>query len=141
MEWLNEDEGLAPRLRPYVRAADLSQGDPRRPSEYLIDLDGLPESEARNYARLWRHLDAFQRPWRSRAGVKRRLQQNWWHFESGASALYGELSTARTAIAIPRTSNLVMPLWVDPRSMFDMGVVVFPHGDLSTYAQLASSLH
>ncbi|MFE6735985.1 Eco57I restriction-modification methylase domain-containing protein [Microbacterium sp. NPDC057650] len=141
LRWLADDERLASRVHPYIRAADLSQGDPSRPGEYLIDLDGLPEVEAREYATLWRHLEAFQRPWRSRPSVKPRLQQNWWHFESAAAALYSELSNATTAIAIPRTSNLLMPLWVDPRSMFDMGVVVFPGGDLATYAQIASSLH
>ncbi|SEJ51408.1 Eco57I restriction-modification methylase domain-containing protein [Demequina mangrovi] len=139
--WLEEHPSVGTNLAPYVRASDLSKGDVSQPEEYIIDLDGLSEEEARLVEPLWEHLMAHQRPWRSRPKVKPRLAQSWWHFESSATALYEELSTSSRAIAIPRTSNLLMPTWVDPAMKFDMGVIVFPHGTWEIYGQIASSLH
>ncbi|MGW9565166.1 Eco57I restriction-modification methylase domain-containing protein [Prescottella equi] len=140
-EWLRGEEGLGNHLFPYIRAADLSQGDPGSPTEYLIDLDGVTEESAREIEPLWTHLEANQRPWREKPKTKVRLRERWWDFESSAAALYDELSHLGRAIAIPRTSNLLMPRWIPARVRVDMGVVVFPTDDWSVYAQVASSLH
>jgi len=119
----------------------LSQGDPADPSEYLIDLDGLTEAEAKSFSMLWGHLVVEQRPWRMRATVKPRLRERWWSFESSASALYQSVSNLEKVLAIPRTSNLLMPRWVPSNYLYDMGVVVFATTKWTIYAQVASSLH
>ena len=139
--WLREEPSYSRRLRPYIRAADLSQGDPADPSEYLIDLDGLSEAEAKSFGPLWSHLLVEQRPWRMRASVKPRLRERWWSFESSASALYQSVSNLEKVLAIPRTSNLLMPRWVPSTHLYDMGVVVFATTEWKIYAQIASSLH
>ncbi|GAA3539030.1 Eco57I restriction-modification methylase domain-containing protein [Nocardioides daeguensis] len=139
--WLAEYPNLDSHLFPYVRAADLSQGDPSAPDEYLIDLDGMPEEQAQQVEPLWSHLDRHQRPWRERPKTKPHLRERWWDFESSASALYGELRTVDRAIGIPRTSNLLMPRWIPSQIRIDMGVVVFPVDDWAIFGQVASSLH
>lgn len=140
-DWLDSNPQLAAQLRPYIRAADLAQGDPSAPSEYLIDLDGLECERARTIEPLWSHLVRYQRPWREKPKTKPHLRARWWDFESSASALYRELRPIERAIAIPRTSNLLMPRWIPTGVRVDMGVVVFPVDDWSVYAQIASSLH
>ncbi|WP_026554345.1 Eco57I restriction-modification methylase domain-containing protein [Arthrobacter sp. 35W] len=139
--WIQEDPGLAHALYPYIRAADLSQGRPSEAEEYLIDLDGRPESEAREFAVLWDHLETHQRPWHERPDTNTKRKERWWNFERSAGALYRDLDEIERAIAFPRTSNLVMPRWIPANVRYDMGVVVFPYNDWSVFAQLASSLH
>jgi hypothetical protein len=139
--WLAKDPHLHQYLLPYIRAADLTQGDPSRPDEYIIDLDGLPEYVASRVQPLWSHLEENQRPWRERPESKQRPGGHWWDYERSAAALYKELPRLGRAIAIPRTSNLLMPRWIPANMRIDMGVVVFPTEDWSVYAQIASSLH
>ncbi|GAB2766547.1 Eco57I restriction-modification methylase domain-containing protein [Amycolatopsis magusensis] len=139
-EWLRQHPELTSRLLPYIRAVDLSQGNPAKPEEYLIDLNGLPEGEARLAGPLWAHLNANQRPWREQPTTKA-SRERWWDFERSANALYGGLRGLERAIAIPRTSNLLMPRWIPTDTRIDMGVVVFPTVEWSIYAQVASSLH
>ncbi|MFI9451561.1 Eco57I restriction-modification methylase domain-containing protein [Amycolatopsis sp. NPDC052450] len=139
-EWIKGQPNLASKLFPYIRAADLSTGDPTSPEEYLIDIDGLPESEARESGALWLHLETNQRPWREKPTTKASTMQ-WWDFERSADALYKELQGLERAIGIPRTSNLLMPRWIPAHTRVDMGVIVFPTADWSIYAQVASSLH
>ncbi|WP_194829025.1 DNA methyltransferase [Nocardia sp. XZ_19_231] len=139
--WLKMHPELRTRLFPYIRAAEVTQGDPALPHEYLIDLDGLSEDEARRMEPLWTHLYDHQRPWRQSSLAKGKGDRRWWDFEGSAKALYGELRGLDRAIAIPRNSNLLMPRWIPASTRVDMGVIVFPTADLSTYAQIASSLH
>ncbi|RBY91049.1 SAM-dependent DNA methyltransferase [Blastococcus sp. TF02A-30] len=139
-QWLSED-GIPSRLLPFVRAEDLSTGSAQEPSEYIIDLHGLSQEQAQRYQPLWEHLREHQLPWRARPSVKARLRERWWDFESAADSLYQRLAGLDKAIAFPRTSNLLMPLYVPAGGRFDMGVVVYPTASLSIYGQLASSLH
>lgn len=138
--WLDENPERRMRLYPYIRAADLSNGNPASPEEYLIDLDGLSEEDARITGPLWTHLEINQRPWRERKADDN-LRERWWDFERSADALYLRLNGLERAIAIPRTSNLLMPRWIPANTRIDMGVVVFPADDWFIYAQIASSLH
>ncbi|WP_235191161.1 DUF4192 domain-containing protein [Amycolatopsis rifamycinica] len=139
-EWLTRYPDLQSSLIPYIRAVDLSMGDPKSPEEFLIDLHGLPEDEARRTGPLWQHLERTQRLWREKPTTKGK-RDRWWDFERSADALYRELRETDSAIAIPRTSNLLMPRRIPASSRVDMGVVVFPTSDWSVYAQIASSLH
>ena len=139
--WISDSPRLKEHLFPYIRAADLSQGTPALPTEYLIDIDGLGESEARNTGPLWAHLEENQKPWRSRPQKDEKLRERWWDFERSADALYRELAAIDRAIAIPRTSNLLMPRWIPTNTRVDMGVVVFPINNWCVYAQIASSMH
>lgn len=141
--WISQHSclDLKERLFPYIRAADLSQGTPEMPTEYLIDIDSLSESEARKTGPLWAYLEENQKPWRSRPQKDEKLRERWWDFERSADALYRELAVIDRAIAIPRTSNLLMPRWIPSNTRVDMGVVVFPINNWSVYAQIASSMH
>ncbi|RQX05592.1 Eco57I restriction-modification methylase domain-containing protein [Micromonospora inaquosa] len=141
IEWIRRDPELRHKIHPYIRAADLAQGHPAQPSEYLIDLDGLSESEARRFAKLWTHLELNQRPWREKPSTKSSARERWWDFERSANAMYAELSKVERAIAFPRTSNLLMPRWVPSGGRIDMGVIVFPIDRWDVFAQLASSAH
>lgn len=141
-EWISMRAVPAKFLRPYLRAADISTGSIGKPSEFLIDVDGLREEEAASKSgAAWQHLIEKQRPWRSRPSVKPRLREFWWCFEASADALYRDLGTLDRCIVLPRTSNLLMPRFTHANIKFDVGVVVFATDRFEVYGQLASSLH
>ncbi|WP_157970442.1 Eco57I restriction-modification methylase domain-containing protein [Nakamurella deserti] len=139
--WMEEEKSLSEVLYPYVRAGDLSIGDLSAPSEWIIDVHGLPEKLARTAGPAWDHLEQFQRPWRQQPSTKPRLKEHWWWFEAAADKLYGELSSVDRCIVLPRTSNLLMPRFASASLHFDMGVVVFPYDSMTLWGQIASSLH
>jgi len=139
--WTERNPHLSMYLKPYVRASDLSTGLPALPTEWIIDLHGRDEAEAKEAGPLWLHLREAQFPWRQRPTVKPRLRDKWWWFEAAGEALYTSLSTRERCITIPRTSNLLMPRFAPANSLFDIGVVVFATDDYRVWGQVASSVH
>jgi hypothetical protein len=139
--WIKENPELSTWLHPYVRAADLASGSPSLTSEYLIDINDLSQSDAEKVPILWDYLLEHQKPWRDKPDMPIKLRDRWWDFERSARAMYTELGILNRAIAIPRTSNLLMPRWISTSGRIDMGVVVFASESWSIYSQVASSLH
>ncbi|HWQ22581.1 MAG TPA: DNA methyltransferase [Gaiellaceae bacterium] len=136
----DEDPRLREVIQPYLVAEDLMSRPGHSASRHVINFQDWPEERAREYGLCWQRVAERVRP--HRAGNKERhRREEWWQFARPVLELYRALGGASRVLVGPRVAKYWCVVWVPPRQVYDIQLIVFTFGDDGRAAVLSSIFH
>jgi hypothetical protein len=129
-------------VKPYLSGEDLTNGDPRRPSRFVLDLTGLSEAELSQLPDAIRgHLEDEVRPNRTPEQLTsyKGLEKRWWTFWNTREEGFRQARRTPTCVAIAAVAKYLVALELPSAWVYTNKVIVFPITRRDTHSVLASS--
>lgn len=120
-----EQSGL---VRPYISGDDLTQGDPRRPSRYVIDLTGTSAGDLEALPpELQRYLEDVVKPTRTPENLKpyKGLDERWWTFWNTREEMFRRVRERKTCIVAGGVAKYLVALELPSEWVYTNKVAVF----------------
>jgi hypothetical protein len=129
-------------VKPYLSGEDLTTGDPRRPSRFVLDLTGLSEtalSELPNAIR--EYVEDEVRPNRTpdHLAAYEGLEKRWWTFCRTREEGFRQVRQVPTCVAIAAVSKYLVALELPSTWVFTNKVIVLPIARSDTHVVFSSS--
>jgi len=131
------------RIHRFIGGADLNSIPNLTPNRFIIDLDGLPEGEAKQYPALFAILERYVRPQRMalpNTPGNRRLRERWWHYSQGREMREATRNLDRVLLC-SQTSKRRAFAFVDGSWIFDQKAIGFACSEDTFFAVMQSRLH
>lgn len=131
------------RIHRFIGGEDLNSIPDLTPNRFIIDLDGLNESEAKMWPELFALVARYVRPQRMAlpdTAANRRLRERWWHFSQGREIREATRGLPRVLLC-SQTSKRRAFAFVDGSWIFDQKAIGFASSDDAFFAVLQSRCH
>ena len=120
---INRDARNADVLFPYVNGEDLNSRPDSTGSRWIINFFDWPEEHAKAYPDCYEIVRQRVKPARDR-NTRESRRRYWWRYEP-APALRSALTGLSHVLAIAQTSNVVLPVRVSSRPVYDQKTIGF----------------
>ncbi len=140
LESIERDNANRDVLFPYIKSEDIRDRPDLPARQFVINLEGLTESEAARFSQCFEQVKTLVRPERQRSSAAVRAYP-WWLHRRSRLALRKALNGIRFTVAIPRVSKYTMPMRLPIGPIYSDTVVVVASESLFMYGVLSSAIN
>jgi len=130
-------------LRPILNANELNSIPSRIGPDWVIDMRGKSEKEARKYSVCWDAIEKLVKPERLKLDpIKYPRRFNvWWQHGGSSQALYEMKELVDFLVVVPITSKNLIPARVSSNQIFSSALAVCPVESFAFLALVSSWMH
>ncbi|MBL3668429.1 SAM-dependent DNA methyltransferase [Streptomyces sp. M2CJ-2] len=138
--WIAEDRDNSNVLFPYLTGEDLYSQPDASASRWIIDFNGISESEARRFVLPYgRVLDRVKPERATKAKSTRGIE--WWQYLRARPVMRKAIAELDEVLAITVISKTIMPMRVSTCQVYSNSLNIFATRSFSDQAILSSNLH
>lgn len=138
--FLASNPANASRILPYLGAEEMNSSPTASHSRYAINMEGLSETEVKEWPDLYTHLASTVRVQRRGSGEKR-LREKWWLYSRPARELYDSIGDRSRILASGRHGAHICFAFQSPGTVFSDALTLFVIDSGYGFAVLQSRIH
>lgn len=139
MELIDSNSVNRDVIFPYFKSEDICDRPDLPARQFVINFEGLSESEAANFPQCFERIKTLVRPERQRSSAAVRACPWWLHWRT-RPALRKATNGIKFTVVIPRVSKYSMPMRLPVGPIYSDMVVVFASESLFLYGLLSSAI-